>query len=150
MDTAIVTTYCLLGDWLRARRHQESAQRTVGDAEVVATAVVATRFFGGNFETASDLLAGQPYFGRRLSRSRFNRRLHRVASLLESLFEWLGRVHKAAGSEEVFLIDSCPIEVCDNIRIRDCRIYPSEATAQKRQGTPFEDTTAANVAFSTA
>lgn len=49
MDTAIVTIYCLTDDWLRVRRHQESSQRTVTDAEVMTAAIVATRFFGGNF-----------------------------------------------------------------------------------------------------
>jgi hypothetical protein len=33
-------------------------------------------------------------------------------------------VHWAAGDEDIFLIDSCPTEVCDNIRIDRCRIYP--------------------------
>lgn len=128
MDTAIITTYCLADDWLRARRHQESSQQAVSDAEVMTTAIVAARFFGGNFENALDLLAGPTYFGHRLSRSRFNRRLHRLATLLESFFEWLGRVHKACSSEQVYLVDSCPVKVCKNIRINRCRIYPSAAT----------------------
>ncbi|MCS3672749.1 hypothetical protein GGP66_000153 [Salinibacter ruber] len=35
MDTAIITTYCLLGVWLQARHHQESSQRKVRDAEIM-------------------------------------------------------------------------------------------------------------------
>lgn len=94
MDTAIVTTYCLVDDWLRARRHQESSQRSVSDAEVMTAAITAARFFGGNFEDGLNLLAQPRYFGGRLSRSRFNRRLHGLAFLLESFFDWLGCVHK--------------------------------------------------------
>ena len=66
MDTAIVTTYCLVDDWLRARRHQESPQRSVSDAEVMTAAITAARFFGGNFEDGLDLLAEKRYFGHRL------------------------------------------------------------------------------------
>jgi hypothetical protein len=134
MDTAIVTIYCLTDDWLRARRHQESSQRKAADAEIMTTAIVAARFFSGNFETALDLLEGPSYFGVRLSRSRFNRRLHALDSVLESFFEWLGRLHQMASAEDIFLIDSCPVEVCDNIRIDRCRIYPKTATDDAHRG----------------
>lgn len=127
MDTAIVTTYCLVDDWLRARRHQESAQRIVSDADDYHCDC-SCPVFQWNFENASALLARPSYFGQRLSRSRFNRRLHRVVSLLESFFEWLGQVHKACSSEQAYLVDSCPVKVCKNIRIKRCRIYPSAAT----------------------
>jgi hypothetical protein len=134
MDTAIITTYCLADDWLQARRHQESPQRKVRDAEIMTSAIVAARFFGGNFEDALDLLKGPSYFGSRLSRSHFNRRLHALDSVLDSFFEWLGRVHQMASEEDIFLIDSCPVEVCDNIRIDRCRIYPKTATDDAYRG----------------
>lgn len=87
MDTSIVTVYCLTDDWLRARRHQvrrhqESLQRKATDAEEMTAAIVAARFFRGNFETALDLLKGPSYFGVRLNRSRFNRRLHALDSVI--------------------------------------------------------------------
>lgn len=90
MDTAIITTYRLSGVWLQARRHQESSQREVSDAEIMTTAIVAARFFSGNFEDGSDLVKKQEYFGQRLSRSQFNRRLHALDAVHESFFEWLG------------------------------------------------------------
>jgi hypothetical protein len=126
--------YCLIDDWLRARRHQESAQRTLVDAEIITIALTAARFFDGNFRAAQTMLLEQRYLTDSLSRSQYNRRLHRLGSLLESLFDWLGRLHKTASRENVFLIDSCPIPACDNIRIRDCRIYPSEATEDVFRG----------------
>jgi hypothetical protein len=39
-----------------------------------------------------------------------------------------------ASAEDVFLIDSCPVEVCDNIRIDRCRIYPKTATGDAYRG----------------
>jgi len=128
MDTVIVTIYCLTDDWLRARRHPESPQRKVTDGEVMTSAIVAARFFSGNFETAQDLLEGPSYFRGRLSRNRFNRRLHALDSVLEAFFEWLGELHRMASAEDIFLIDSCPVEVCDNTQIDRCRIYPKTAT----------------------
>jgi len=37
-------------------------------------------------------------------------------------------------AEDIFLIDSCPVEVCDNIRIDRCRIYPKTATDEVYRG----------------
>ena len=147
MDTAIAGMYCLFDDWLQARRHQERTQRTLADAEIITIALTAARFLGGNFRAAQTMLIEQRYLTDGLSRSQYNRRLHRVQPLLEAFFnwfdfDWLGRLHKTASRKNVFLIDSCSIPVCDNIRIQDCRIYPSEATedvfrgdhSSKRQG----------------
>lgn len=134
MDTAITAYYCLCDDWLQARRHQESSQREVTDSEVMTAAIAAARFFGGNFESALDLLSEKRYFGGRLSRSQFNRRLHPLAPILEAFFEWLGQVHKEASFEDLFLIDSCPVQVCENIRIDRCRIYPKTATDDVYRG----------------
>ena len=134
MDTAIIGMYCLVDDWLRARRHQESAQRTLFDAEIITIALTAARFFDGNFRVVQTMLLEQRYLTDGLSRSQYNRRLHRIGSLLDALFDWLGQSHKAASRENVFLIDSCPIPACDNIRIRDCRISPSEATEDVFRG----------------
>ena len=66
-----------------------------------------------------------------------------MASLLESLFAWLAQVHKfawlaqvhkAASEETVFVVDSCPVAACDNIRIDRCRLYPKTATDDAFRG----------------
>lgn len=127
MNTEVTTIYCITDDWLKARRHQESSQRTVTDAEVMTVALTAARFFGGNFEKTWRHLIEGGYMQRRLSKSQFNRRLHRVSELFEELFHLLGEGWKKDGDEQVFLVDSFPVEVCENVRIPQCRIYQKEA-----------------------
>lgn len=134
MDTAVITTYCLVDDWLQARRHTEHPLRSLTDAEVITTALVAARFFGGNYEQALAMLHEQRYLPVRLSRSRFNRRLHAAAPLLQALFDWLAGIWREASSEEIFLIDSYPIAACDNIRIDRCRLYPLQRTGGAFRG----------------
>jgi hypothetical protein len=134
MDTAITTIYCLADDWLQARRHQESSQRLVTDAEIITVALTAARFYGGNFEQAWDHMIDARYMTYRLSRGQFNRRLHRLASVLEAFFEWFGRLWIQLADEDVFVVDSCPVKVCDNIRIGRCRIYPKTATGDVFRG----------------
>jgi len=59
---------------------------------------------------------------RLLSRSRFSRRLGRLADLIARLFHQLGSVLKDLHWESRYLLDSFPVSVCDNIRIKRCRI----------------------------
>ena len=89
MCTKVTTIYCIVDDWLKARRHQESLQCTVIDAEVITVAIAAARFFGGNFEECWRYLTEGGYMLRRLSRSRFNRRPYAVSHLLTTLFRRL-------------------------------------------------------------
>ena len=58
-----------------------------------------------------------------VSRSRLNRRLHRVEPMLLVLFEVLGQAWKELNTASVYSIDSFPIPVCDNIRIPRSKIY---------------------------
>jgi len=71
---------------------------------------------------------------RRLSRSQFNRRLHRVSHLFQELFERLADYWGQSGDEDIFLVDSFPVSVCDNIRIDECQIYPTDATEDVFRG----------------
>lgn len=130
MDTTLILTYCLIDDMLQAFGHREAPQRSVSDAEVMTTALCAARFFGGNFSTARLFLRQHGYIPRMLSKSQFNRRLHRSAPLFGKLFHGLASLFKDWEDEDegIYLIDSFPVAVCDNIRIDSCHIYPKEAT----------------------
>ncbi len=94
MDTKVIVTYCLTDEMLQASGHTEPWQRSASDAEVLTTALVAMHFFGGNFASARAFLKTSGYIPRTLSKSQFNRRLHRAAPLLKTLFLMLAQVHK--------------------------------------------------------
>jgi len=55
-----------------------------------------------------------------------NRRLHRIADLFLTLFLQLGETWKNLNEKSVYVIDSYPIAVCDNYRIRRSKIYQGE------------------------
>jgi len=127
MDTYIVFVYCLCDDLLKGLRHWEDPQCEAGDAEILTTALVAARYFGGNFAQARDMLFEQRYFARRLCPSRFNRRLHRRPPLLEPLFGVLAGLGHAPNPESLYGVDSFPVAACDNYRICRCRRHRGEA-----------------------
>ena len=67
------------------------------------------------------------YIPNMLGHSRFNRRLHRIPQLFQVLFEYLAEGAKAKNPNGIYVIDSFPIPVCDNIRISRSRLYQGEA-----------------------
>ena len=127
MDYQIILVYCLCDDLLKALGHKEDKQCQMSDAEVMTTALVAALFFGGKQNLACAMLKEQKYMPDMLSKSQFSRRLQRLDYLFITLFQVLGEGFKALNEESVYIIDSAPIAVCDNIRIRRNKLYGDEA-----------------------
>ena len=127
MDIQIVTVFYLCDKLLEALNHQQDPQTQMSDAEVMTTAIVAALFFGGNFTTASDFLKTHRYIPNMLSKSRFNRRLHRIKPMFITLLKILGNCFIELNENKLYAIDTMPIVACDNIRIRRSKIYTDEA-----------------------
>lgn len=127
MDERIIAIYCLCDDCLKALHHVEDAQCQTGDAEVMTTAIVAAVFFRGNSESACAYLSAHRFISAMLSKSRFNRRLHRISDFFLTLFAMLGEMWKELNAQSIYSIDSFPIAVCDNYRIRRCKLYREQA-----------------------
>ena len=126
MDDKIIVTFCLCDDLLKAIHHQEDCQCHMNDAEIMTTALVASLFFRGNHESARAMLKQHGYIPHMLSKSRFSRRLHRIKDIFIILFNLLGKIWKTLNTNAIYVIDSLPVAVCDNIRIRRAKIYSQE------------------------
>lgn len=118
--------YCFIDDFLKAIDHKEDQRCQISDAEVLTVAVIAMLYFGGNFEKSRLVLFELGLMRRMLSRSRLNRRLHRLSNLLQMIFHRLGKILKSLNWESRYLLDSFPVAVCDNIRIPRCRLVKDE------------------------
>jgi hypothetical protein len=114
--------YCIVDDLLKAVGHRDDRRRAMTDAEVLTTALLAAHCFGGNVEHARRFLRETGLMPRMLSRSRLCRRLHAVAELAYTLFHQLGAALKELSVSTNYLLDSFPVRVCDNIRIKRARI----------------------------
>ena len=127
MDDTIITTYYLCEEFLKAIGHHDDQQVRLSTAEVMSVALVAAVFFGGNIEASRSFLDEYGYIPKAISKSRFNRRLHAVEPCLwRTLFDLLAEVFKHNNPDNSYVVDSLPIAVCDNIRIRRCRLYPPQ------------------------
>jgi Transposase DDE domain len=126
MDDKIIATFCLCDDLLKAMHHHEDCQCQMNDAEIMTTALIASLYFRGNHESARAMLKQYGYIPSMLSKSRFSRRLHRMKEIFITLFNLLGETWKILNTDALYVIDSLPIAVCDNIRIRRSKIYSDE------------------------
>jgi hypothetical protein len=126
----VIVGFCLCADMLKLLHHYEDSQCQMSDAEVMTTAIIAMLYFRDNLTLASRYLFGHRYIPRMLSASRFNRRLHRIADLFLTLFLRLGETWKKLNEKSVYVIDSYPIAVCDNDRIKRSKIYHGDSLSR--------------------
>lgn len=135
MDDTIITTYYLCEEFLNAVGHTDDRQVRLSTAEVMCTALLAAAFFGGNIEKTRSFLEEYGYINKAISKSRFNRRLHAIdPRLWRTLFDVLGEAFKHSQPGQTYVVDSLPVSVCDNIRIKRCRIYPREEHGEAFRG----------------
>ena len=130
MTEQTVAMYCLLDDYLRASRLPgqlpADARRQLTDAQVLTTALLAARFFGGRYTLAQQYME-QHWGMNRLDKSGFSRHLQRLEPQLRALMAVLGQVFKESSTQMSYVIDSFPVAVCHNTRIGRCRLLRGRA-----------------------
>ena len=130
MREQTVAMYCLLDDIICFTRPADTSpatgSRRLSDAQVLTTALVATRFFGGNLVVAKHYME-QHWGQNRLDKSGFIRRLHALTDTLHALFALVGDWLKHRHSEARYVLDSFPVAVCHNTRIPRCKLLTGKA-----------------------
>lgn len=128
MQERIITIYCRCDEFLKASGVMDHPGADMSTAEVMTTALVAADVFGGCFEQSRHFWRSHGYLPHLLSKRRFNRRLHAIPECLwQGLFHLLSEAAKHLNTSGEYSVDSCPVPVCDNIRIRRCPLYRGEA-----------------------
>ena len=122
----IISIFCLIDDLLKGIEHPEDIRRQVSDSEIILTAIVSSTSFYGNHNSAIKFMKQYGFIPNMLDKSRFNRRLHKVGSLLYKLFEIVSSYFKDFCCEMQYIIDSFPVAVCNNMRIMNCKILKEE------------------------
>lgn len=127
MDDTITTIYYLCDEFLKAIGHRDDPQVRLSTAEAMTVPLVAATFFGANIDEARSFLSEYGYMPEMVSKSRLNRRIHAIELVIwQGLFALLAELFKERNAERTYVVDSLPVPVCDNIRIRRCRVYPSK------------------------
>lgn len=126
MLNEIITVYAITDDLLKAIGHHEDCRIQMSDAEIITTAITAAMFFNGNHSKACNYMKDHNLIPHMLEKSRFNRRLHGIAMLINDLFHQMGMILKETSGCTEYLLDSFPVALCDNIRIFNVKLIKSE------------------------
>lgn len=127
VELEITAIYCICEDFPNTVGHPDDPRCRMSTAEVMTTAPVAAHFFSGNHEMSGKFLSEHGYIPEMLSKSRFSRRLHRIPESLWRCFtEMFAQAACSCNPLRIYLIDSFPVPVCRNIRIKNRRIYQDE------------------------
>jgi hypothetical protein len=136
MNDTITTIYYLCDEFLKAIRHRDDPQARLSTTEIMTVPLVAATFFGANIDKSRLFLEKYGYMPDMISKSHLNRRLHAIETALwQGLFTLLAEDFKLNNTDQTYVVDSLPVQACDNIRIRRrCRLYPLEEHAGAFRG----------------
>lgn len=125
-----VFVFVLVDEFLKSSGHSETGLSASGeppkltDAEVIFVFLMACIDYGGNISKSQDAMFRYGNIRKKLHKSQFNRRLHRLADEVFSLFCLLAAFRKAVNTD--YAVDSFPLPVCHNIRIRRSKLVWGE------------------------
>ncbi|WP_163318764.1 IS982 family transposase [Dysgonomonas sp. 520] len=102
--------------------HREPESRKTCDAEIITVVLIAAQYFSGNIEKSLCFVRCTGLMPDMLSKSRFNRRLHKIGELISELFFHVGQAVKELNIGTTYCIDSFPVSVCQNIRIINSKL----------------------------
>ena len=125
-EDKIISIYCFVDDLLKGTGRQEDVRRKVSDSEIITSAIVSALYFGGHLDNGRHFMKMTRLSPLMLDKSRFNRRLHALSDLLFELFFQIGQHLKTVAGASDYIVDSFPVAICDNIRIKRCRILKGE------------------------
>src|SRR5579864_733165 len=127
MEIEIITIFCICDDYLNAIDYKDDSQSTMKSSEIMTVALVAARFFSGNYERARSFLSDHGYIKNMLSKSQLNRRLSSIDPIVwQRLFHLIAEIFKKSNGSNEYVTDTFPVPVCHNIRISRCSIYKEE------------------------
>ena len=122
-DNYIVTTFVVIDDLLQWMKHEDDSRSQVCASEIILIAIIAAKYFHNHHERAVSILVRMGYV-RRISVSRFNRRLHNAQSQMLHISELLAQVLQEG---QVYIIDTMPLPACKRVRAQRCRKVQGKA-----------------------
>jgi hypothetical protein len=126
MTDKTIAIYCFLDDIFKVMGLKTDLHCKLTDAEVATTALIAALYFYGNQAAACQYM-GAHHGMKMIDKSGFNRRLHRLQAPLLVVFQALGASLKELNTSTRYIIDSFPVAVCRNCRIRVCKLLQGKA-----------------------
>lgn len=124
MEAKAIVTYVVCDDTIKDLGIQEDPQSKMTMAEVMTTAIISSIQFFGNFEKARIALKNERYIPNMLSKSQFNRRLHRIGkNVWDAVLKRLYSILSSKDTQNQFIVDSFPLPACKFVRRYKSKLF---------------------------
>lgn len=130
-DLQDVFVYAIIDEYLQNSKHRWQTRCSatgqpgkLSDAKILFVFVSACLEYSGNCLKAMRSHKRHGNIKHLHDKSQFNRRLHRLAPVIEELLSLFSMI--AATASEHYALDSIPLPVCRIIRIRRCKLVQGE------------------------
>jgi hypothetical protein len=117
----IDTLYFVIDEYLKNSFHKEDKQVTMSDSEVIFVYIIAFKYHSGNYAKTLEYSKQSGLIKEVLSASRYSRRMNRLKDIIEQIQSFLAEIIKKTSNQE-YCIDSFPLPVCKNVRIKRCKL----------------------------
>ena len=118
MEDKTISIFYIIDEFFKNINYVANKKARISHSEVVLIGLLACYIYGGNFEKARIISIERGYC-KQISRSRFNRRLHKVP---QYIWNGLLTLFKKT-NEQCFIVDSFPLPVVKNARIYRSNVY---------------------------
>lgn len=124
MEMYATIVYVITDEVLRILKVNDDPQSRMSNAEVIAFAIVAAKFFSGNYKFARYFCKRLKLFPNILSNSRMNRRIRNISwSHWNAIFRFLAFLSINVKDTCYFAVDSFPVSYCQKNRIDKRKRY---------------------------
>jgi Transposase DDE domain len=96
----------------------------LSDAEVIFVFFMSFSNYGGNYAKAMSSLFNAGFIKNKLSRGQFSTRIYKLYSYIFQIYYLFSEIAKQ--NNKKFSLDTFPLSVCHNIRIKRCKILKDE------------------------
>lgn len=125
MELFAITAYIISDEILKSLNLQEDRQAIMSNAEVMAFAILAAKYFHCNFKMARYMCTKIHLFPVILSNSRLNRRIHNIPWYCwQAVFRFLSFMFVQSDKNQTFAVDSLPVTSCQKNRIDKRKLFP--------------------------
>lgn len=127
MDIDIIFIYCLCDEILKANHHLDNPQCKMFTSEVMTLCITASLYFGGNYAKTRLFFLSHRYFGFVLSKSRLNKRIHKIPSTIWLQVLMICRTVLQNDKCHDYVVDSFPVITCQTCRSWRCKLFSSKS-----------------------
>lgn len=131
-DYKEIFIYYVVDEYLKNCDHHKETKPSasnscpkLSDAEICFIFIMSFSSYGGNYLRTMSSLYNAGYIKNKLSKGQFSARIYKLQPIIFEIYTLFGTISKEINKK--YALDTFPIALCDNIRIKRSKIIKGEA-----------------------